>query len=58
MGPGEGARVSVYDDRRVKIVATLGPASSAPETLRAMMEAGLDVCRINTAQAPWTSAPS
>jgi pyruvate kinase len=41
--------VGVYDERRVKIVATLGPASSAPETLRAMMEAGLDVCRINTA---------
>ena len=41
--------MGVYDERRVKIVATLGPASSGRETLRAMMEAGLDVCRINTA---------
>jgi len=41
--------VGVYDERRVKIVATLGPASSGRETLRAMIEAGLDVCRINTA---------
>jgi len=41
--------VSVYDDRRVKIVATLGPASAGRDRLRAMMLAGLDVCRINTA---------
>ncbi|MCC6315810.1 MAG: pyruvate kinase [Thermomicrobiales bacterium] len=41
--------MGVYDDRRVKIVATLGPASTERETLRAMMVAGMDICRINTA---------
>lgn len=41
--------MGVYDERRVKIVATLGPASRERETLREMMEAGLDVVRINAA---------
>jgi len=33
--------------RRTKIVATLGPASSDPRTLTRMIEAGLDVVRMN-----------
>ena len=33
---------------RSKIVCTIGPASSDPETLDAMIEAGMDVARINT----------
>ena len=33
--------------RRTKIVATIGPASREPETLVRMMEAGLDVARLN-----------
>jgi len=33
--------------RRVKIVATLGPASSAPEVMERLFEAGVDVFRIN-----------
>lgn len=33
--------------RRTKIVATLGPASSNPEILKRMLEAGVDVIRIN-----------
>mgnify|MGYP006279813071 FL=1 len=33
--------------RRTKIVATLGPATSAPDTLREIMRAGLDVARLN-----------
>jgi pyruvate kinase len=33
--------------RFAKIVATLGPASSSPETLRALFEAGADVFRLN-----------
>jgi pyruvate kinase len=33
--------------RRTKIVATIGPASRDPETLRRMVEAGLDVARLN-----------
>ena len=33
--------------RNAKIVATLGPASSSPETIRALFEAGADVFRLN-----------
>lgn len=38
-------------DRRVKIVATLGPASSDPETLERLFLAGVDVFRINMSHA-------
>ncbi len=33
--------------RKVKILATLGPASSSPEMVRALVEAGADAFRIN-----------
>jgi pyruvate kinase len=33
--------------RRTKIVATIGPASREPETLARMVDAGLDVARLN-----------
>ena len=33
--------------RRAKIVATLGPASSDPETIQKLIEHGLDVARLN-----------
>ncbi len=33
--------------RRTKIVATIGPASRNPETLRMMVRAGMDVARLN-----------
>jgi pyruvate kinase len=33
--------------RRTKIVATIGPASSAPETLERLVRAGADVLRLN-----------
>jgi pyruvate kinase len=33
--------------RRTKIVATIGPACRDPETLRRMVEAGVDVARLN-----------
>jgi pyruvate kinase len=34
-------------DKKTKIVATLGPASSSQETIEQMIKAGLNVCRIN-----------
>lgn len=37
--------------RRTKIVATLGPASQEPGRLRALLEAGVDVVRLNLAHA-------
>jgi pyruvate kinase len=37
--------------RRTKIVATIGPASRDPETLTRMVEAGLDVARLNFSHA-------
>ena len=33
--------------RRTKIVCTLGPSTDDPETLRALIDAGLDVARLN-----------
>jgi pyruvate kinase len=38
-------------DRRVKIVATLGPASNNEETMRRLFEAGADVFRVNMSHA-------
>ena len=34
-------------ERRTKIVCTLGPASSSRETIRGLIEAGMDVARLN-----------
>lgn len=33
--------------RRTKIVATIGPSSSSPEMIRALINAGMDVARLN-----------
>jgi pyruvate kinase len=37
--------------RRTKIVATLGPSSSEPDDVEALIEAGIDVARLNFAHA-------
>ncbi|HET7560198.1 MAG TPA: pyruvate kinase [Limnochordia bacterium] len=34
--------------RRTKIVCTIGPATESPEQLRELLEAGMDVARLNT----------
>lgn len=40
--------VSLHDQpRRTKIVGTIGPASSEPDVLEALIRAGLDVARLN-----------
>jgi pyruvate kinase len=41
------ARYAPSRRRRTKIVATLGPATDDPETLEALIRAGVDVVRIN-----------
>jgi len=38
--------------RRVKLVATLGPASYAPEMIERLFDAGVDVFRINMSHSP------
>jgi pyruvate kinase len=37
--------------RRTKIVATIGPATSTPESMRELLDAGVDVVRLNAAHA-------
>jgi pyruvate kinase len=37
--------------RRVKIIATLGPASSTPDAIKQLFEAGADIFRINMSHA-------
>ena len=37
--------------RRTKIVATIGPATSAPENRRQLLAAGVDVVRLNAAHS-------
>lgn len=39
--------------RRAKIVCTLGPATSSPETIRALLQAGMDVARLNFSHGEW-----
>ncbi|HKY13911.1 MAG TPA: pyruvate kinase [Microthrixaceae bacterium] len=42
--------------RRTKIIATIGPASHDPRTLRAMIDAGMDVARIGLAHGSLADA--
>ncbi|HEX2896180.1 MAG TPA: pyruvate kinase [Marmoricola sp.] len=40
--------------RRAKIVCTLGPATSTPESIRALVDAGMDVARLNLSHGTHT----
>jgi pyruvate kinase len=40
-------RLAEGRDRRTKIVATIGPATSSEEALRALLQAGMNVARLN-----------
>ncbi|HEY2705526.1 MAG TPA: pyruvate kinase [Candidatus Dormibacteraeota bacterium] len=44
---GVAGRRGGFRARRAKIVCTLGPSSESPETIRALIEAGMDVARLN-----------
>ena len=44
-------------ERRIKIIATLGPASSTPEMCAALFEAGVDVFRINMSHTQRETLP-
>jgi len=39
-----------------KIIATIGPASASPETLRALVNAGMNVCRLNFSHMDYAKA--
>ncbi|MFH1090263.1 MAG: pyruvate kinase, partial [Pseudomonadota bacterium] len=34
-------------DRRTKIVCTIGPSTSSPEMIRRLIDAGMNVARLN-----------
>lgn len=38
--------------RKTKIIATLGPATESPEVLRQLLNAGMDIARLNMSHAP------
>src|SRR5438445_2284839 len=42
-----GREMSMRRRRSAKIVATLGPATSTPDRIRALFDAGVDVFRLN-----------
>jgi pyruvate kinase len=45
--PHPSDRRGAFRARRAKIVCTLGPASQTPETIGALIDAGMDVARLN-----------
>jgi pyruvate kinase len=45
-------------EKRTKIVATLGPASASPETLESLLQAGVNVLRLNFSHSDPDAAKS
>ena len=45
-----------HRNRNTKIVATLGPASSEPDMIRRLFDAGVDVFRLNFSHLYFRSA--
>jgi Pyruvate kinase, barrel domain len=45
--PLVGLGTDFVQQRRTKIIATIGPACSTPEVIGAMMDAGLNCARLN-----------
>lgn len=56
LGDGGRGELRSLNRRRTRIVATIGPASDAPATLRAMAAAGMDVARVTLAHGTTTEA--
>ncbi|MFN9877309.1 MAG: pyruvate kinase [Planctomycetota bacterium] len=54
MSTETGSTPSLLNLPRTKLVATVGPASREPETLRKLITAGVDVFRLNMAHADLT----
>jgi pyruvate kinase len=44
---GVSPAYSLYVTRRAKIVCTIGPATATPDRIRALVESGMDVARLN-----------
>src|SRR5690349_17565646 len=51
-------RPSVVGMRRAKIVCTLGPATSSPEQIQALVRAGMDIARLNLSHGDYSGHES
>ncbi|MFM7561749.1 MAG: pyruvate kinase, partial [Planctomycetota bacterium] len=54
MSMDQGSSNSLLNLPRTKLVATIGPASREPDTLRKLIATGVDVFRLNMAHADLT----
>jgi len=52
-----GANLNANTPNRTKIVATIGPASRRPDVLRRLIDAGVDVFRLNFSHGTHGNTP-